>query len=151
MKIEIEPIGFVRSPVHDPVEENWGKVVSEIHIDEALAPGLKNLEDWSHVVVIFYMHEIRFDPERHLVRRPRGRDDMPQVGAFAHRSRYHPNTIGITAVRMVGVEGNIVRVRGLDAIDGTPVLDIKPYAPVYDGVQEPMVPAWFIRLMQGYF
>jgi tRNA (Thr-GGU) A37 N-methylase len=76
---------------------------------------------------------------------------MPELGIFAQRSRNHPNRIGITAVRLLGVENNIVRVRGLDAIDGTPVLDIKPYAPVYDGVNDPLVPSWFIRLMQGYF
>ncbi len=149
--MNIKPIGTVKSPITESTDVGWGKVVSEIHLDESYAPGLKGIEDWSHVVVIFHMHEVHFDPEKHLVRHPRGRDDMPETGIFAQRARYHPNAIGITAVKIISVEGNVLTVKGLDAIDGTPVLDIKPYAPVYDGVHDPEVPVWFIRLMQGYF
>jgi tRNA-Thr(GGU) m(6)t(6)A37 methyltransferase TsaA len=150
--MEIEPIGVVKSAVKDAqTVDGWGKVVSEIHIDESYARGLQSIDDWSHVVVIFYMHEVTFDSDRHLVRRPRNRDDMPEVGVFAQRSRSHPNPIGISAVKILEVSEHILTVQGLDAIDGTPVLDIKPYAPVYDGVYDPRVPVWFIRLMQGYF
>lgn len=150
--MQIQPIGTVKSPIKDAeTVEGWGSVVSEIHLDHDLAPGLKGIEDWSHVIVIYYMHEVTFDMHKHLVRHPRNREDMPEVGVFAHRARHHPNTIGITAVRIMGVKDNILTVKGLDAIDGTPVLDIKPYAPVYDGVYDPEVPVWFIRLMQGYF
>ena len=149
--IQMTPIGTVVSPVIGDVNENWGKVISEIHIEEAYAAGLDGIEDWSHVVVIFQMHEAKFDPEKHLVRRPRDREDMPELGIFAQRARFHPNMLGISAVKVLGVQERVVKVKGLDAIDGTPVLDIKPYAPVYDGVREPLVPGWFIRLMQGYF
>ena len=149
--MNIEPIGYIWSPVKDAVDAGWGKVDSEIHVNDDLAAGLKNIEDWSHVVVIFYMHEVSFDPSQDLVRRPRGLQEMPEIGIFAQRARHRPNGIGITAVKVLGVEGNVLRVRGLDAIDGTPVLDIKPYAPVYDGVYDPMVPMWFVQLMQGYF
>ncbi len=150
--MNIEPIGHVKSPVTDAsTVSGWGKVQSEIHINKELAAGLTNIEDWSHVVVLFYMHEVAFNPEEHLVQRPRGRKDMPEVGTFAQRSRLHPNPIGISAVKVVSVEDNVLKINGLDAIDGTPVLDIKPYAPVYDGVYDPMVPLWFVRLMQGYF
>lgn len=149
--IQITPIGSVRSQVSDSIDENWGKVISEIHLDKSLVAGLQGLEDWSHIVVIFQMHETQFNPEEHLVRRPRGEADMPEVGIFAQRARHHPNMIGITAVKVIDIEGHIIRVKGLDAIDGTPVLDIKPYAPIYDGVTDPLVPGWFIRLMQGYF
>lgn len=150
--IPIAPVGIVKSPVMDAATvENWGKVISDIHIRDDLVDGLKGLEDWSHIIVIFLMHETDFEVQEHLVRRPRNRDDMPELGIFAQRSRHHPNRIGITAVRLLGVEGQRVTVKGLDAIDGTPVLDIKPYAPVYDGAADPLVPAWFIRLMQGYF
>jgi tRNA-Thr(GGU) m(6)t(6)A37 methyltransferase TsaA len=150
--LELSPVGVVKSPVIDAsTVSNWGKITSEIHMNENLIPGLQGLDDWSHIIVIFVMHETAYDEEKHLVRRPRNRDDMPELGIFAQRSRNHPNRIGITAVRLLEVEEHIVRVRGLDAIEGTPVLDIKPYAPVYDGVNDPLVPAWFIRLMQGYF
>lgn len=150
--MQIEPIGIVKSPVKDAdTVEGWGRVTAEIHLQEAFAPGLQGIEDWSHVVVIFYMHEVRFDPQKHLVRRPRNREDMPEVGVFAQRNRHHPNPIGITAVKVLRAADGILTVAGLDAIDGTPVLDIKPYAPVYDRVDEPLIPVWFIRLMQGYF
>ena len=146
--ITMHPVGYVQNEIHTPADDIWNKVISEIHINADLQDGLQGLADWSHVVVIFQMHETQFDRETHLVRRPRERDDMPRLGIFAQRARHHPNTIGITAVRLLGIENHIVRVKGLDAIHGTPVLDIKPYAPIYDGVSEPLVPAWFVRLMQ---
>jgi len=149
--MNFEPIGIVKSPVTEPVDAGWGSVVSEIHINPELAPGLKGIMDWSHVVVLFYMHEVTFDKENDLVRRPRGQADMPELGIFAQRARNRPNSIGISAVKLMRIKDNVLFVKGLDAIDGTPVLDIKPYAPVYDGVYEPEVPIWFIRLMQGYF
>lgn len=147
--VTLHPVGVVRNTIHDPVDMDWAKVVSELHLDAAYAPGLAGLEDWSHVVVVFVMHRATFDPTADLVRRPRGYDDLPVVGIFAQRSHHRPNLIGTTAVKLLGVDGSVVRVRGLDAIDGTPVLDIKPYAPIYDGATNPMVPAWFVRLMQG--
>ena len=149
--MNFEPIGTVVSPVKDAVDAGWGGVVSEIHVNPELASGLKGIMDWSHVVIIFQMHGVSFDREADLVRRPRGQSDMPEVGIFAQRARNRPNGIGITAVKLMRVKDNVLTVKGLDAIDGTPVLDIKPYAPVYDGVYEPEVPVWFIRLMQGYF
>ncbi len=149
--MNIEPIGMVKSPVKDPVDSGWGTVESEIHLHEEFAPGLQGIEDWSHVIVIYHLHQISFNPENDLIRRPRGQADMPEVGIFAQRARHRPNMIGITAVKVLGVEGNVLKVKGLDAIDGSPVLDIKPYAPVYDGVYDPAVPVWFVRMMQGYF
>ena len=76
---------------------------------------------------------------------------MPLVGAFAQRAKHRPNPIGITAVEILAAEGNVLTVRGLDAIDGTPVLDIKPYLPAFDRVDDARVPAWIEKLMEGYF
>ena len=149
--MEIQPIGIVRSPITEPVEEKWGDVVSEIHIDETFVPGLQGIASWSHVVVVYHMHEATFDLKQDLVSRPRNRDDMPDVGVFAQRTRTRPNAIGVAAAEVLKVEDAVLTVRRLDAIDGTPVLDIKPYASVYDTVSEPLIPIWFIRLMQGYF
>ena len=150
--ITIQPIATIKNDISKShTNADWGKIVSEIHFDEALAPGLQGLSDWSHVVVIFSLHESQFDVTHDLVQRPRGLDEMPEVGIFAQRTQQRPNTIGVSAVKIVSVEQNIVRVKGLDAINGTPVLDIKPYAPIYDTASEPLVPGWFIRLMQGYF
>jgi len=146
-----QPIGIIRSPVTEPVDADWGKVVSEIRLRQEFAAGLQGLAGFSHVVIVFYMHNATFVPERDLVRQPQGRQDMPLVGIFAQRARHRPNPIGITAVKLLGVNGNAVTVQGLDAIDGTPVLDIKPYFPVYDRVAAPVVPAWVDVLMEDYF
>lgn len=149
--MEVQPIGVIRAPVTEAAEDHWGDVVSEIHIDAQYAPGLQGIDNWSHVMVVYFMHEASFNPETDLVRRPRDREDMPEMGVFARRSASRPNGIGVTAVEVVKVAGNVLTVRRLDAIDGTPVLDIKPYAPVYDSVYEPLIPVWFIRLMQDYY
>lgn len=149
--MQIEPVGVVRSPVKEALDENWGEVVAEIHLRPELAPGLLGIDQWSHVMVVYSMHEARFDPASDLVHRPRGRDDMPELGVFAQRERLRPNGIGVSAVEIIGVAGNVLTVRRLDAIDGTPVLDIKPWAEVYDNVSGALTPFWFLRLMQGYF
>jgi len=146
--LNIEPIGIVRTD-SDEIDTHWRSVESEIHVSEQYTAGLQGIEDWSHLVIIFSMHDAQFKLDKHLVNRPRDRDDMPEVGVFAQRSRFTPNTIGMTVVRLLSVAGNVLRVKGLDAIDGTPVLSIKPYAPVYDAANEPLIPVWFLRLMQG--
>lgn len=149
--VALQPIGVVRSPVAEGVDEDWGSVVTEIHLREEYAPGLHGLEEFSHVIVVFLMHEATFSPGDDLVRRPRGRADMPELGIFAQRAKHRPNPIGLTAVRLLSVRGNVLTVRGLDAIDGSPVLDIKPYFPAFDRVEGATTPEWVARLMEGYF
>jgi tRNA-Thr(GGU) m(6)t(6)A37 methyltransferase TsaA len=149
--IVLKAIGRVKSPVVEPVDEGWGDVESELHLKSQFAPGLQGLESFSHIMVIFFMDRSTFDPSKDLVRRPKGRSDVPLLGIFAQRARHRPNPIGITAVELLGIEGNVVRVRGLDAIDGSPVLDIKPYFPVFDRVDQASVPEWVHRVMEGYF
>jgi tRNA-Thr(GGU) m(6)t(6)A37 methyltransferase TsaA len=149
--MELTPIGVVKGPVAEPVDDDWGSVESLIVLDEALSDGLLGIDQFSHVLVLFFMHEATFDAQRDLVRRPRGRKDMPELGIFAQRAKHRPNPIGLTAVRLLGRHGNAVRVRGLDAIDGTPVLDIKPYFPIFDRVDSATTPAWVDVLMKGYF
>ena len=128
-----------------------GDVVAELHLEPAFAPGLRGIEGFSHALVVFWMHHATFEPAADLVRRPRGRDDLPETGIFAQRAKHRPNPIGITAVRILGSDGNVLRVRGLDAIDGTPVLDIKPYVPVFDRVDGATTPAWLDEIMRDYF
>ncbi len=113
---------------------------SEIHLADSLAPGLQDLEPFSHVIVLLLMHELIFDLGTDLVRRPRGRSDLPLVRAFAQRAKHRPNPIGITTVQLLEVRGNVLRVKGLDAVDETPVFDLKPYMPVFDCRHEPKIP-----------
>jgi tRNA-Thr(GGU) m(6)t(6)A37 methyltransferase TsaA len=130
---------------------NWATVDSEIHLDPEYAAGLQGLEGFSHVLVIFFLDRAQgFDPKTQLLRRPRGMEDMHEVGVFAQRTKYRPNPIGITAVKLLGINGKVVRVRGLDALDGTPVLDIKPYMPPFDRVEDVKMPPWVGHVMEGY-
>ncbi len=147
-EVRLRPIGRVSNQVVDPVDEGWGEVESDLVLDEEYGPALQGLEAFSHLLVIFWMHEA--PPPTGLWRRPQGRADMPELGILAQRARHRPNPIGVTAVELVGVRGNRVRVRGLDAIDGTPLLDIKPYFPAYDA-RAARVPEWVDRLLSGYF
>ena len=149
--MHIIAIGTVHSPVREPVDEGWGDVVSTIHLREDYARGLEGIEEFSHAIIVFAMHLAGFDPAGDLVRRPRGRDDMPEAGIFAQRAKHRPNPLGVTAVRVLGRDGNSLVVRGLDAIDGTPVVDIKPYVPVFDRIDDAVIPGWMERLMSGYF
>jgi tRNA-Thr(GGU) m(6)t(6)A37 methyltransferase TsaA len=151
MTLNIESIGTVKSPVKEGVDEDWGGVVSEIHIEERYAPGLVGLNGFSHLLVVFFMHKSTFEEGAHLQRRPQGRQDMPLIGIFAQRAKHRPNPIGVTAVELLVVRGNTITVRGLDAIDGTPVLDVKPYFPAYDCRVEARTPGWVDELMRGYF
>ncbi|MCL4465962.1 MAG: tRNA (N6-threonylcarbamoyladenosine(37)-N6)-methyltransferase TrmO [Chloroflexi bacterium] len=151
MSITLRPIGEVRSPITEAVDEGWGDVVAEVVVEPALAGGLRGLEQFSHAVVVFYMHQAAFRPETDLLRRPRGREDLPLTGSFAQRAKHRPNPIGITAVEIVSVADNALRVKGLDAVDGTPVLDVKPYFPHFDHVDNALLPRWVEEIMAGYF
>jgi len=146
-----QPIGIVKSPVKEAVDKGWGEVTSELHINKEYADGLKGIDAFSHIVVVFQMHQSTWNPETDLVRRPQGRADMPLLGIFAQRAKHRPNPIGITAVKLLGVKGNVLTVKALDAIDGTPILDIKPYFPKYDRIDKSTIPEWVDRIMEGYF
>lgn len=147
----LEAIGVVRSPAIEPVDQDWGRVTAEIHLNDELAPGLRGLEQFSHAIIVFLMHRATFEPATDLVRRPQGRPEMPQIGIFAQRAKHRPNPIGVTAVQILDVADNVLKVKGLDAIDGTPILDIKPYFPLFDRLNRPATPPWVDELMQSYF
>ncbi|MBE0511599.1 tRNA (N6-threonylcarbamoyladenosine(37)-N6)-methyltransferase TrmO [Candidatus Bathyarchaeota archaeon] len=143
-KIELKPVGFVKTKAVGKEVRDKGNV-SKIVFREDLAEALNGVEDFSHLFVIFWMHEISEEERRTMKVRPRGRSDMPLLGAFATRTPHRPNPIGLTLVELLEVEGNVLTVRGLDAFDGTPVLDIKPfdYLDVAEGAR---VPEWWMKL-----
>ena len=149
MQVSIEPIGYVANSIDSPMDEGWGKIESKIILKEELAPALLGLDEFSHLLVVFLMHKAEHPSI--LQRRPQNRQDMPEVGLFAQRSKHRPNPIGVTAVQLVKISGHEIVVQGLDAIDSTPVLDIKPYYPEYDRPARVQVPEWVDRLMVAYF
>ena len=150
-EIKLTPIGFVSSPVTKQTDENWGRIMSRIVLQPEYIGALSGLEDFSHAIIITYLHQAKYEKEKHLQRRPRGLEDMPKIGLFSQRAKDRPNPIGVTAVKIVSVGDDYLEVQGLDAIDQTPVLDIKPYYPHYDKIDASEVPEWVNRLMENYF
>ena len=148
--MEFVIIGEVKSPVTEAVDMNWGAVISEIVMKPEFAPGLLGLGDFSHAIILTFLHEAKYVPEIHLRRHPQERQDMPFLGIFAQRARHRPNRIGVTACEIVEVTESRVKVRALDAINGTPVIDVKPYVPVYDR-KDATIPEWMENMMKGYF
>lgn len=143
--INLRPIGVVHNNVSRSPGSGyaWASVTSEIVLDPALAEGLDGIEDFSHLIVLYWMH--RLDRKLELKLHPRGRKELPLVGVFASRSPNRPNSIGKATIKLLERRGHILKVSGLDAIDGSPVLDIKPYIPAYDAPADARVPPWTSR------
>ena len=150
---EVRAVGWVRSPRSGRVDDDWGDVTSTIRLDSERfgVDALDGLEDFSHVEVIFLFD--RFDEAKVSVgsRHPRGNEAWPRVGIFAQRASSRPNRLGLTTCELIGVDGHDLLVRGLDAIDGTPVLDIKPYVTEFRPRGAVTQPAWISELMAGYW
>ena len=145
---KLKVIGRVRNEVKEKpaADYNWGELVSEIVVDPSLTEALDGLEDFSHIMVFWLMHKIDVTKQTALKVHPKGKRDLPLVGLFATRSPHRPNPLGKATVRLLGVRGNILKVKGLDALDGTPVIDIKPYIPGCDSVDGASVPPWIKNL-----
>lgn len=142
----ITPIGYVRSPIKEPTHErlNLKEIISEIVINENLTEALNGIEEFSHIIVLYWMHRAIREKKR-LKTHPMGRTDVPEQGIFAVRTPNRPNPIGKSTVSLLERRGNILKIQGLDAIDGTPVIDIKPYIPGYDSAKDARTPDWIIR------
>lgn len=150
-EIKLKPIGFVSSSVTEQTDENWGQITSRILLQPEYVGALSGLGYFSHAIIITYLHQAKYEKEKHLQRRPRGLETMPEVGIFSQRAKDRPNPLGVTAVKIINVEDGYIEVQGLDAINETPVLDIKPYYPQYDKIDSPKVPDWVNLLMEKYF
>jgi cysteine desulfurase len=143
---QLEPIGTVVNDLDEPRYIEWGGRVSRIVLDPRFAPALDGLDGYSHVVVVFWMHHVTASKLTHV---PQANfRDVPEVGMFACRCPYRPNPIAVTTTRLLEVDGTELLVEGLDAVNGTPVLDIKPFTPQLDVPDEEIrVPAWVANLV----
>jgi tRNA-Thr(GGU) m(6)t(6)A37 methyltransferase TsaA len=152
MPITIEPVAYVRGGRTEVRDDFWGGATTEIE----LAPGvptesLDGLDAFSHAEILFVFDRI---PERDIVtgaRHPRGNMAWPSVGIFAQRGKARPNRIGATMVRIVARDGRRLRVAGLDALDGSPVIDIKPVFAQFLPTESVRQPAWSDALMRDYW
>ena len=143
-KIVLKPIGFVRTEaIGDEVKDKTR--ISQIVLRDELAEALEGIDGFSHLFVLFWLDEVSDEQRKTLKVHPRGRKDLPLLGIFATRTNLRPNPVGLTLVELVKVEGNVLTVRGLDAFDGTPVLDVKPFD-AWDMAKDARVPGWWTKL-----
>lgn len=143
--IALRPIATVKNNVKEARKRDWAQVVSELVFNPGFEDAMDGLEDFSHIIVLFWMHR---SPswERSMSKiHPQMRPDLPLVGVLATRSPVRPNPLGMAVVRLLERRGNLLKVIGLDAIDGTPVVDIKPYFPK-DPAAPARVPNWVHKL-----
>lgn len=150
--IAMKPIGRVRGGRAEAIDDDWGTSRAAIELDARFTPdALAGLNDFSHTEVVYVFDRVGYDEIATGARHPRGRTDWPKVGIFAQRGKNRPNRIGVTICRIVGVEGRRLEVEGLDAIDGTPVLDIKPVLSGFLPRGEVREPGWAREIMQDYW
>ena len=149
----VEPIGHVHSERSDPIDDDWDSVRSWIDLDAErfTDEALTGLIDFSHAEIIFLFDKVPDNKIETGARYPRGRTDWPRVGIFSQRGKNRPNRIGVTVCRVVAVEGKRLTVSGLDAIDGTPVLDIKPVMSGFAPRGDFREPDWSREIMSGYW
>jgi len=142
--ITIHPLGRAKNSIDKPMLPEWQDVITEIVIKEDYGKGLDGIEEYSHIIVVYWMDK---EEKCHLRHRPQGRTDVPFGGIFACRCPQRPNPIAMSTVKLIGRENNILKVKGLDILNNTPILDIKPYWPQYDKVGNAKVPSWVSKLV----
>jgi len=144
--ISLKAIGRVRNSIGKMKREGWESVVSEIILDPQLEEALAGVEDYSHLLILFWLSRVQKAGRGMKKIHPKSRQDLPLVGIFATRTQYRPNPIGLTLVKLLGRRKNVLRVRGLDALNGTPVVDIKPITPRHEFPKDIRVPKWYDQL-----
>ena len=152
MMINLSPIAFVKNIRAEIEDDHWGDVVSVIELDSAFSEAaLFQIESFSHAEIVFYFHLVDENKIETGARHPRNNESWPRVGIFAQRGKNRPNRLGVTTVKILKREGRQLFVQGLDAIDGTPVLDIKPVIKEFLPREEIRQPVWATELMKNYW
>jgi len=150
--ITLTPIGYVSSPRDDTSDDGWGDVEARIELCQDFgSEAFDGIEEYSHIEVVYFLDRV---PENRVAwgaRHPRGNSAWPQVGIFAQRGKDRPNRLGVSIARLVGRHGRQLVLRGLDAINGTPVLDIKPVMREFLPAGEVRQPKWSHELMSRYW
>ena len=151
-EVVLIPVAQIRGGRLQPEDDSWDSEVSEIVLDDRFVPeALAGLEAFSHIEMVFHFNQVGEDQIIAGARHPRDRKDWPLVGIFAQRGKNRPNRMGVSICRLLSVAGRTLRVRRLDAIDGTPVLDIKPVMKGFLPRGEIVEPEWASTLMKDYW
>jgi tRNA-Thr(GGU) m(6)t(6)A37 methyltransferase TsaA len=168
IEMTLKPVGRVRSPIKDPIlradarslelqEEledarrlarDTAETVAEIEVYPEMTDLLEGIEDFSHLLVLYWAHLVPEAARSLLKIHPIGREEFPLKGIFATCSPARPNPVLVNAVRLLERNRNVLRVSGLEAVDGTPLVDIKPYVPLYFKVEDPCLPDWMKRIIR---
>jgi tRNA (adenine37-N6)-methyltransferase len=150
---EVRPIGLVRSSRAEPIDDDWSAVTASITLDigQFGEDSLAGLTAFSHIEVVYLFDRVTDAEIQRGARHPRGNPDWPMVGIFAQRGKMRPNRIAVSVCRLLEVDGLTLRVESLDAIDGTPVLDIKPVMAEFLPIGPLSQPAWSHELMATYW
>ena len=153
MDIRMKPVGRVGGGRIEPLDDDWGKSRASIELDptDFEPTALAGLSDFSHAEIVYVFDRVTDDKIVSGARHPRGRTDWPKIGIFAQRGKNRPNRIGVSVCRIISVSGLRLDVEGLDAIDGTPVLDIKPVMSGFQPRGEIREPDWAREIMSQYW
>ena len=150
--ITLSPIATVKNTRSIIEDDHWGEVISVIELDSSFTEeALFQIEEFSHAEIIYYFHLVEEDKVETNARHPRNNKDWPKAGIFAQRGKNRPNRLGATIVKIIKREGTRLFVQGLDAIDGTPVLDIKPVMKEFLPREDVSQPEWATDLMKKYW
>ncbi len=150
--ISLRPIAYVNNARKEIEDDNWGEVHSIIELTEDIAAkAFEGIDAFSHLEIIFYMDRVLDEKAIAQHRHPRNNTDLPKVGTFAQRNKNRPNKLGLTTVKLLSRDGRQITVQGLDAIDGTPILDIKPVMAEFEAKGLIEQPAWSSEIMKNYW
>jgi tRNA-Thr(GGU) m(6)t(6)A37 methyltransferase TsaA len=151
MDIILKPIATVKNSRVTPIDDNWSEIISEIELLENIPTEVfNNISDFSHLEIIYYFDKVE-DSKIVFSGRPRGNPNYPVVGILAQRKKDRPNKIGLCTVELLEHNNRKIKVKNLDAIDGTPILDIKPVFKEFQPVGQIRQPGWVADLMKNYW
>ncbi len=146
------PVAFVKNERKEVIDDEWEIVVSEITLAEnIIEEALEGIETFSHLEIIFYMDKVKDEKAKAQHRHPRNNPDLPKLGTFAQRNKNRPNKIGLTTVELLERTGRVLKVKNLDAIHGTPILDIKPVMKEFEPKGDIRQPEWTEVIMKNYW
>ncbi|WP_370075825.1 tRNA (N6-threonylcarbamoyladenosine(37)-N6)-methyltransferase TrmO [Lysinibacillus sp. RC46] len=152
MLYNIKPIAVVSNSRKMIEDDNWGDVISIIELTKDMhESSLKGIDDFSHLEIIFYFDKVADEKIQYEARHPRNNKDYPEVGIFAQRGKNRPNKLGVTVVELLELKDRSLIVKGLDVIDGTPIIDIKPVMKEFLPKGEIKQPRWANDLMKNYW
>ncbi|MBL7782231.1 MAG: tRNA (N6-threonylcarbamoyladenosine(37)-N6)-methyltransferase TrmO [Saprospiraceae bacterium] len=151
MTIELKPVATVKNSRNEPIDDNWESIIAEIELASHIpTEAFNNISDFSHLEIIYYFNKVK-EEDIVFAGRPRGNPNYPLVGIFGQRKKDRPNTIGLSTVELLEHNGRVIKVKYLDAIDGTPVLDIKPVFKEFQPQSDIKQPVWVADLMKKYW